>query len=71
MDTKATISTLSPRQIEILQLRANGMLNKQIAVSLGISENTVKEHVSCSLKKLKFSSVEQTVACLLRLQVIA
>ena len=36
---------ISPREIEVLQLVARGLANKQIARSLGISERTVKAHL--------------------------
>lgn len=43
---------LTPREIEVLQLVAEGLPNKQIAVHLGISEHTVKFHVDAILGKL-------------------
>ncbi len=52
---------LSPRQHAVIRLRANGLLNKQIATELGIRESTVKEHVSAALKKLQCRTVNQAV----------
>lgn len=43
---------LTPREIEVLQLVAEGLPNKQIATRLGISEHTVKFHVDAILGKL-------------------
>jgi DNA-binding NarL/FixJ family response regulator len=43
---------LSQRQLEILQLMACGLLNKQIAWELGLTEGTVKSHVSAIFGKL-------------------
>ena len=40
------IDPLTEREIEVLQLLAQGMANKQIALQLGISEHTVKFHIS-------------------------
>jgi len=60
------IPTLSFRQKQILCLRSNGLSNKQISVSLNISEHTVKEHISIVLKKLEVKSVTQAIAYLLR-----
>jgi DNA-binding NarL/FixJ family response regulator len=40
------IDPLTDREIEVLQLLAQGMANKQIALQLGISEHTVKFHIS-------------------------
>ena len=45
-------ATLSPREIEVLRLLANGETNGQIAVRLGISINTVERHVSNTYRKI-------------------
>jgi two-component system NarL family response regulator len=45
-------SQLSPRELDVLRLIAQGRRNKEIAVSLGLSEGTVKVHVSTILCKL-------------------
>jgi DNA-binding NarL/FixJ family response regulator len=47
---------LSPREIEVLGLLAEGLSNKLIAHQLGISEHTVKFHVASILGKLQASS---------------
>jgi len=46
------MSPLSPRETEILDYVAQGYLNKQIAIKLGISEQTIKNHVTSILRKL-------------------
>ncbi|MGC2404014.1 MAG: response regulator transcription factor [Acidobacteriaceae bacterium] len=46
---------LTPREIEILKLLAKGPTNKQIGHALGISENTVKNHVNSVIEKLEVS----------------
>lgn len=46
------IEPLTPRETEILQLLAQGLPNKQIALVLGISEHTVKFHISSIYGKL-------------------
>ncbi|MFC1909833.1 LuxR C-terminal-related transcriptional regulator [Chloroflexota bacterium] len=51
-ETKAFISPLTARETEILNYIAEGYLNKQIAVKLGISEQTIKNHVTSILRKL-------------------
>jgi DNA-binding NarL/FixJ family response regulator len=46
------IEPVTPREMEVLQLIARGLANKQIAVALGISEHTVKFHLSALYAKL-------------------
>lgn len=46
------LARLSNRQFEILELMTRGLLNKQIAWELGLTEGTVKSHVSAILEKL-------------------
>jgi DNA-binding NarL/FixJ family response regulator len=46
------LDRLSNRQFEILELMTRGLLNKQIAWELGLTEGTVKSHVSAILEKL-------------------
>ena len=50
------ISTLTPRENEILELLAEGQSNKLIAKNLGISDGTVKLHVKSILRKLDIHS---------------
>jgi DNA-binding CsgD family transcriptional regulator len=47
---------LSPRQVDILRLLADGESNKSIARIIGIGENTVKRHVSIIYRKLRVSN---------------
>jgi DNA-binding CsgD family transcriptional regulator len=47
---------LTPRQFEAVALVAQGLSNKEIASKLGITEETVKDHVSASIKRLKVAS---------------
>lgn len=51
--------SLTKREYEVLKLITLGMLNKEIADSLGISEKTVKNHVSNIFKKIKVSDRTQ------------
>jgi two-component system NarL family response regulator len=46
---------LTPREIEILKMLSKGPTNKQIGHALGISENTVKNHVNSIIEKLEVS----------------
>jgi DNA-binding NarL/FixJ family response regulator len=50
---------LTPREIEILPMLAKGHTNKQIGKALGISENTVKNHVNSIIEKLEVSDRTQ------------
>ena len=51
-EAEAFISPLTARETEILNYIAQGYLNKQIAIRLGISEQTIKNHVTSILRKL-------------------
>ncbi|MBD58731.1 MAG: histidine kinase [Citromicrobium sp.] len=48
----AMVQTLSPRQFEVTRMVASGLLNKQIAGELGLSEKTVKMHRKLVMEKL-------------------
>jgi DNA-binding NarL/FixJ family response regulator len=52
---------LTDREAEVLGLVAKGMANKQIAVALGISEHTVKFHVSSIYSKLNVTNRTEAV----------
>jgi len=61
-----TLSPLTNRQMEILQLIIEGLSNKQIAMRLGISQQTVKNHVTSILAKLNRSDRTQAAIYALR-----
>jgi DNA-binding NarL/FixJ family response regulator len=63
---RLTTSELTRREIQVLQLVANGKGNKEIAVALSISEGTVKTHVSSILAKLAAGDRTQAVTIALR-----
>lgn len=52
---------LTPREVEVLRMLAEGLANKQIAARLGISEHTVKFHVAAIFAKLRASSRTEAV----------
>jgi len=60
-EADSTISALTPRQLAVLDLLAEGKANKIIAYELGISEITVKAHVSAILRKLGVTNRLQAV----------
>ena len=57
----ARLSTLTPQQVRVLMMLSEGLLNKQIAYELSVSEATIKAHVSAILQKLGVESRTQAV----------
>ena len=57
---------LSPREMEILEYVTSGLINKEIASKLGISQQTVKNHMTSILKKLNVN--DRTQAAILPLR---
>ena len=55
------LQTLTPQQTRVLTMIAEGLLNKQIAYELSVSEATIKAHVSAILQKLGVDSRTQAV----------
>jgi DNA-binding NarL/FixJ family response regulator len=53
--------TLTPQQVRVLMMLSEGLLNKQIAYDLGVSEANIKAHVSAILQKLGVESRTQAV----------
>lgn len=61
VDLAARLATLTPQQLRVLMMLSAGLLNKQIAFELAVSEATVKAHVSAILQKLGVESRTQAV----------
>ncbi len=61
IDVEPETEPLTEREAQVLQLLAQGMANKQIAVALGISEHTVKFHVSAIYAKFGATSRTEAV----------
>jgi len=61
------LATLTPQQTRVLSMISRGLLNKQIAYELTVSEATVKAHVSAVLQKLDVDSRTQAVIQLSKL----
>lgn len=57
----APVQSLTPREIEVLHMLAEGLGNKTVARRLGISEHTVKFHVGSIFAKLNVSSRTEAV----------
>jgi DNA-binding NarL/FixJ family response regulator len=62
------LATLTPQQVRVLMMLSEGLLNKQIAYELGVSEATVKAHVSAILQKLGVESRTQAVIAAARIE---
>jgi DNA-binding NarL/FixJ family response regulator len=60
-DLLARLASLTPQQVRVLMMLSEGLLNKQIAYELSVSEATVKAHVSAILQKLGVDSRTQAV----------
>jgi len=60
-DIARRVATLTAQQIRVLMMLKEGLLNKQIAYELNVSEATIKAHVSAILQKLNVSSRTQAV----------
>ncbi len=67
---KDKIDSLTSRELEVLVKVANGMLNKEIATNLNISERTVKNHVSNIFKKIDVSDRTQAAVFAIKNNII-
>lgn len=67
---KDKIDALTNRELEVLIGVANGMINKEIAINLNISERTVKNHVSNIFKKIDVSDRTQAAVFAIKNNII-
>ena len=65
----ARLATLTPQQVRVLMMLSEGLLNKQIAYELDVSEATVKAHVSAILTKLNVESRTQAVIAAAKIEI--
>lgn len=66
VDSKAHYIPLSPREMEILKFVTHGMSNKEIALRLNISQQTVKNHMTSILRKLNVDDRTQAAVTAIR-----
>ena len=65
----ALLQQLTPREYEVMQLVATGLLNKQVAGELGMAEKTVKTHRAHMMQKLGITSVAELMVVLQKAEV--
>jgi len=65
----AAIASLTPQQFRVLNMLTEGLLNKQIAYELSVSEATIKAHVTAILRKLGVHSRTQAVIAAQKLEI--
>ena len=65
----ARLASLTPQQVRVLMMLSEGLLNKQIAFELSVSEATIKAHVSAILQKLGVESRTQAVIAAAKIEV--
>jgi len=66
-DIAARLASLTPQQFRVLTMLSSGLLNKQIAYELGVSEATVKAHMTAIMQKLGATNRTQAVVLSQRL----
>jgi NarL family two-component system response regulator YdfI len=66
----ALVEELTPREIEVLRMLAEGSGNRQIAEQMGISDHTIKFHISSILDKLGASTRTEAVTLGIRMGLI-
>ena len=68
---RGLIDRLTPREFQVMQLVATGMLNKQVGAELGMAEKTVKTHRAHVMQKLGITSVAELMGVLQKAEVPA
>jgi FixJ family two-component response regulator len=66
---RSLLERLTPREYEVMQLVATGMLNKQVGGELGMAEKTVKTHRAHVMQKLGITSVAELMVVLQKAEV--
>jgi RNA polymerase sigma factor (sigma-70 family) len=68
---RGLISTLTPRERQVLELVARGKMNKEVARELGTTERTIKFHRQKLMEKLRAESLAELVLIAERLGILA
>ncbi len=71
MNMAGILSTLTPQQFRVATMLAQGLLNKQIAYELNVTEATIKAHITEIFRKLGVHSRTQAVIAIGQLDVLA
>jgi len=66
---RALLERLTPREYEVMQLVATGLLNKQVGGELRMAEKTVKTHRAQVMRKLRITSVAELMVVLQKAEV--
>jgi DNA-binding NarL/FixJ family response regulator len=69
LDIAKLVAELTPKQFQVLKLLQDGLLNKQIAFNLNITEATVKAHISAVFRKLNVNTRTQAVLLFKNLEI--
>ena len=70
IDIAKLVGELTPKQFRVLRLLQNGLLNKQIAFDLSITEATVKAHISAIFRKFNVNTRTRAVLMLKYLDIV-
>jgi len=68
-DALALLQQLTPREYQVMELVATGLLNKQVGGKLGMAEKTVKTHRAHMMQKLRITSVAELMVVLQKAEV--
>lgn len=67
-DLLTSFRELTPKQIQVLSYLRSGLMNKQIAHEMNVTEATIKAHISAILRKLEINTRTQAVLLMDKLQ---
>ena len=63
-------SSLTPREVQVVQLLAEGRSNKEVASTLGVSTRTIDSHRNHIMHKMKFASFSELIRFALRTNLV-